>query len=159
MAKNIMGTKPGDPEMEKIRREYATFIKGVVSPPINFPGTPYWKALKSRAAILCMFENMLNQRMKEISKREELKEEEDMLGWCLIESKLSKEQILDLLLSMLFAGHETTTVAISLTIFFLAGCPKADEHLEIAKRKKERGDITLSWEDYKQMEFTQCVSH
>ena len=46
MAKNIMSMNPGEPETEKLRREYITFMKGVVSAPLNFPGTPYWKALK-----------------------------------------------------------------------------------------------------------------
>jgi steroid 22-alpha-hydroxylase len=46
MAKNIMSMDPGEEETERLRREYITFMKGVVSAPLNFPGTPYWKALK-----------------------------------------------------------------------------------------------------------------
>ncbi|XP_020594627.1 cytochrome P450 90B2-like, partial [Phalaenopsis equestris] len=46
MAKNMMSLEPGEPETEKLRREYITFMKGVVSAPLNFPGTSYWKALK-----------------------------------------------------------------------------------------------------------------
>lgn len=46
MAKNILSMEPGKPEIEKIRREYTTFMQGVVSPPLEFPGTPYWKAIK-----------------------------------------------------------------------------------------------------------------
>jgi steroid 22-alpha-hydroxylase len=32
-----------------------------------------------------------------------------------------------------------------------------EEHLEIARRQKLRGECKLSWEDYKEMVFTQCV--
>ena len=32
-----------------------------------------------------------------------------------------------------------------------------EEHLEIARRQKLRGECKLSWEDYKEMDFTQCV--
>jgi cytochrome P450 len=46
MAKNIMSMDPGEEETERLRREYITFMKGVVSAPLNLPGTPYWKALK-----------------------------------------------------------------------------------------------------------------
>jgi steroid 22-alpha-hydroxylase len=46
MAKNIMSMDPGEEETGRLRREYITFMKGVVSAPLNFPGTPYWKALK-----------------------------------------------------------------------------------------------------------------
>ncbi|RWV78275.1 hypothetical protein BHE74_00024853 [Ensete ventricosum] len=48
MAKNIMSMDPCEPETEKLRLEYITFMKGVVSAPLNFPGTPYWKALRVR---------------------------------------------------------------------------------------------------------------
>lgn len=30
--------------------------------------------------------------------------------------------------------------------------------MEIAKRKKQLGESSLTWEDYKRMEFMQCVS-
>ncbi|RRT60114.1 hypothetical protein B296_00025710 [Ensete ventricosum] len=46
MAKNIMSMNPREPETEKLRLEYITFMKGVVSAPLNFPGTAYWRALK-----------------------------------------------------------------------------------------------------------------
>ena len=49
MAKNIMSMDPGEEETERLRLEYITFMKGVVSAPLNFPGTAYWKALKVRA--------------------------------------------------------------------------------------------------------------
>ena len=58
-------------------------------------------------------------------------EEDDLLGWALKQSNLSKEQILDLLLSLLFAGHETSSMALALAIFFLEGCPKAVQELRV----------------------------
>lgn len=58
-------------------------------------------------------------------------EEDDLLGWVLKQSDLSTEQILDLILSLLFAGHETSSVAITLAIFFLEGCPKAVQELRV----------------------------
>ncbi|KAJ4762419.1 cytochrome P450 family protein [Rhynchospora pubera] len=162
MAKNILSMEPGKPEIEKIRREYATFMEGVVSPPLEFPGTPYMKALKSRSEICRVIEGVMDTRMNEMIRHGEMKGYNDMLCWCLTESKLSRVQIVDLLLSMLFAGHETSTVAISLAIFFLGRCPKAfqelrDEHLGVARKKAEKGESKLNYEDYKQMIFTDCV--
>jgi steroid 22-alpha-hydroxylase len=63
---------------------------------------------------------------------EERTEEDDLLGWALKHSNFSKEQILDLLLSLLFAGHETSSMALSLAIFFLEGCPRALEELRVS---------------------------
>ncbi|KAM3336407.1 hypothetical protein ACQJBY_030424 [Aegilops geniculata] len=162
MAKNLMSMDPGEEETEGLRLEYITFMKGVVSAPLKFPGMAYWNALKSRATILGVIERKMEEKLEQMNKEDSSTEADDLLGWALKHSNLSKEQILDLLLSLLFAGHETSSVALALAIFFLEGCPKAvkelrGEHLEIARRQKLRGECKLSWEDYKEMVFTQCV--
>lgn len=46
MAKHIMSLEPGKPETELLKKEYVTFMKGVVSPPLNLPGSAYRKALQ-----------------------------------------------------------------------------------------------------------------
>ncbi|XP_068657358.1 cholesterol 22-monohydroxylase CYP90B52-like [Aristolochia californica] len=163
MAKHIMSMDPGRPETENLKKEYITFMKGVVSPPHNFPGTAYRKALQSRSIILKVIERKMEERLQKANGDRRKVEEDDLLGWVLKQSDLSNEQILDLILSLLFAGHETSSVAIALAIYFLEGCPEAvqqlrEEHLRIAQTKKETGDQrVLGWDDYKQMEFTQFV--
>ncbi|KAF7809734.1 cytochrome P450 90B1 [Senna tora] len=170
MAKHIMSLDPGDLETEQLKKEYVTFMKGVVSAPLNFPGTAYWKALKvyiyiyacSRCTILNFIEGKMEERVKRMKEGNESLEEDDLLNWVLKHSNLSTEQILDLILSLLFAGHETSSVAIALAIYFLPSCPRAiqqlrEEHVEIARAKKEAGEVELTWDDYKRMEFTHCV--
>ncbi|XWS33757.1 hypothetical protein CRYUN_Cryun22dG0110700 [Craigia yunnanensis] len=162
MAKNIMSMDPGHPETELLKKEYVTFMKGVVSAPLNLPGTAYRKALQSRSTILKFIEKRLEERIRKTKEGKENPEEDDLLESVLKHSNLSTEQILDLILSLLFAGHETSSVAIALAIYFLPGCPMAiqqlrEEHLEIARAKKQSGEMELNWDDYKKMEFTQCV--
>ncbi|KAK9164127.1 hypothetical protein Syun_005029 [Stephania yunnanensis] len=160
MAKHIMSMDPGKPETENLKREYITFMKGVVSAPLNFPGTAYRKALQSRSTILKVIERKMEERIQKIGDNgsEKVVEEDDLLGWVLKHANLSTEQILDLILSLLFAGHETSSVSISLAIYFLQACPEAEEHIQISRAKnKAGGESWLNWEDYKKMEFTQCV--
>ncbi|KAL4351868.1 hypothetical protein GQ457_06G039810 [Hibiscus cannabinus] len=162
MAKNIMSMDPGHAETEQLKKEYVTFMKGVVSAPLNLPGTAYRKALQSRSTILKFIERKMEERRTKLKEGKENTEEDDLLEWVLKHSNLSTEQILDLILSLLFAGHETSSVAITLAIYFLPGCPMAiqqlrEEHLEIARAKNKSGEIELNWDDYKKMEFTQCV--
>ncbi|CAN6976826.1 unnamed protein product [Brassica rapa subsp. trilocularis] len=177
MAKHIMSMDPGEEETEHLKKEYVTFMKGVVSAPLNLPGTAYRKALQSRGTILKFIEKKMEERKSEIQEEDEEDEAEisrsdhyerkhraddDLLGWVLKHSNLSTEQILDLILSLLFAGHETSSVAIALAIYFLQACPKAvqelrEEHLEIARVKKELGESELNWDDYKKMDFTHSV--
>ncbi|XP_062102387.1 cholesterol 22-monohydroxylase CYP90B51 [Humulus lupulus] len=163
MAKHIMSLDPGVPETEQLKKEYITFMKGVVSPPLNLPGTAYRKALQSRSTILKFINRKMDERVEKMKEGiEDLEEDNDLLGWVLKHSNLSTEQILDLILSLLFAGHETSSVSIALAIYFLPGCPRAiqqlrEEHTEIARAKKQSGETELNWDDYKKMEFTQCV--
>lgn len=74
----------------------------------------------------------MDERIKKMSEGiENLEEDNDLLGWVLKHSNLSTEQILDLILSLLFAGHETSSVAIALAIYFLPGCPRAIQQLRV----------------------------
>ncbi|KMT09034.1 hypothetical protein BVRB_6g137400 [Beta vulgaris subsp. vulgaris] len=165
MAKQILSLNHGEAETEQLKKEYINFMKGVVSAPVNLPGSPYRRALKSRTAILDFIEMKMEEKIKKkkmMNDGSEQKEEDDLLGWVLKYSSLSTEQILDLILSLLFAGHETSSVSIALAIFFLEGSPSAveqlrEEHLMIARAKQQLGEKELNWEDYKKMEFTQCV--
>ena len=123
----------------------------------------------------------MDQRIEKAKEGKEV-EEDDLLGWVLKNSNLSTEKIL--------AGHETSSVAIALAIYFLPSCPNAiqqlrvrkfkklnlfiiiiknynltqilfliqEQHIEIARAKKELGETKLNWDDYRKMEFTQCVS-
>ncbi|KAL5544412.1 hypothetical protein UlMin_008196, partial [Ulmus minor] len=100
MAKHIMSLDPKVPKTEQLKKEYITFMKGVVSPPLNLPGTAYRKALY-------FIKQKMDQRIKKAKEGKEVKED-DLLGWVLKNSNLSTEQILSLILSLLFAGHETS---------------------------------------------------
>ncbi|CAL5197606.1 unnamed protein product [Lathyrus oleraceus] len=162
MAKQIMSLDPWNLETEELKKEYVSFMKGVVSAPLNLPGTAYRKALKSRNTILKFIEGKMEERVKRRQEGKKGLEENDLLNWVMKHSNLSTEQILDLILSLLFAGHETSSIAISLAIYFLPGCPQAmqqlrEEHREIVRYKKKVGEVELTWNDYKNMEFTHCV--
>lgn len=93
----------------------------------------FYCSLQSRAAILGVIERKMEERVEKLSKEDASVEQDDLLGWALKQSNLSKEQILDLLLSLLFAGHETSSMALALAIFFLEGCPKAVQELRVQR--------------------------
>ncbi|KAK4262182.1 hypothetical protein QN277_027767 [Acacia crassicarpa] len=162
MAKNILSLEPDHPEAEALKKAYAHFMKGLVALPLNFPGTAYRKALQSRFTIRELIEKKVEQRIGQNIKEGDEGWDDDLLGWVLRNSNLTSEQMLDFILGMLFAGHETSSVAISLALHFLPGCPQAvqqlrEEHREIARTKREAGEVELTWDDYRRMEFTHCV--
>ncbi|ONK76129.1 uncharacterized protein A4U43_C03F24240 [Asparagus officinalis] len=163
MVKNILSMRPGEPETERLRFLYMAFMKGVISLPLNFPGTAYRKAIQSRATILKTIERLMKERIEQKEAGTDKIGEGDLLGFVLEQSNLDAEQFGDLLLGLLFGGHETSSTAITMVLYFLHDSPKAvehlrEEHLEIVRKKKARGETgPLTWEDYKQMDFSQCV--
>lgn len=74
----------------------------------------------------------MEERIGKMGEGVENLDDDDLLGWVQKHSDLSKEQILDLVLSLLFAGHETSSVSIALAIYFLQGCPKAIQQLRVS---------------------------
>ncbi|XP_020256267.1 cytochrome P450 90B1-like [Asparagus officinalis] len=162
MVKQLMSMDPGMPETEQLRSEYVFFMKGMASIPLNLPWTAFRRALQSRSAILKIMGQKLDERVRKLQEGVQGLEEDDLLASVAKHPHLTRDQILDLILSMLFAGHETSSAAISLAIYFLQSSPKVlqqlrEEHTKIANQKKERGETGLNWDDYKQMEFTHCV--
>lgn len=74
----------------------------------------------------------MEERIQKLNEGNDLEKlEDDLLGWVQKNSNLSKEQILDLVLSLLFAGHETSSVSIALAIYFLEACPNAVRQLRV----------------------------
>ncbi|XP_057820740.2 cholesterol 22-monohydroxylase CYP90B52 isoform X2 [Cryptomeria japonica] len=159
MAKQILSFNSGEPETDDLMKEYFTFMKGVISAPINFPGTSYRRALKSRSKILEGVKKIMEERKKRVDIHYD-----DLLSNVMKDGRLSTEQILDLILNILFAGHETSAVALTLCLYFLLKFPLVidslrSEHLDIARRKQQQEpkDLRLNWDDYKRMEFTHNV--
>ena len=75
--------------------------------------------------------NGLILRAIELSPDQELKESKDLVLFIIIIKNYNLTQILFLI---------------------------QEQHIEIARAKKELGETKLNWDDYRKMEFTQCVS-
>lgn len=165
MVKNILSMNPGEPETERLRMLYMSFMKGVISIPLNLPGTAYRKAIqvykihdawyfqqidlwicvtkffslcfvmagvKSRATILKAIECLMEDRIAKKKAGTDEIGEADLLGFVLEQSNLDAGQFGDLLLGLLFGGHETSSTAITLAVYFLEQCPKAVQQLRVS---------------------------
>uniref|UniRef100_M1A531 Cytochrome P450 n=1 Tax=Solanum tuberosum TaxID=4113 RepID=M1A531_SOLTU len=115
---------------ENMCENFVAFIKGLVSFPIYFPGTAYYKCLQGRKKILKMLKRMLEER-----KSQPRKEQSDFFDYVLEELQ-SKDTILtegialDLMFVLLFVSFETTSWAITLAIKFLHEHPLALKELK-----------------------------
>ncbi|KAK9698625.1 hypothetical protein RND81_08G118700 [Saponaria officinalis] len=143
---------------ENLRDNFVAFIKGLISFPLNIPGTAFHKCLQGRKRAMTMLKNMLQERRMTPSKQKR-----DFYDFVLEE--LSKEGTLltegialDLMFVLLFASFETTSLALTLAMKFLTDYPLVlktltEEH-EAIIRKRENKDSPLTWNEYKSMTFT-----
>lgn len=102
------------------------------------------REFQSRSTILKFIERKIEERRRRKADGRDGSEQDDLLSSVLKQSNLSKEQILDLILSLLFAGHETSSVSIALAIYFLEACPEAVEELKVRSRRPHKSRKTTS---------------
>ncbi|XP_042426513.1 cytochrome P450 90B2-like isoform X1 [Zingiber officinale] len=162
MVKNILSIGPEDHLIERLRKEYNTFTRGLVSFPLKIPGTRYWKGLKSRRILLEILFQEIEERRIASGDKGGSKKKDDFLGWVIKNTDYSVEKIGDMMLHTLFAAHDTSSRAICLMIYFLDNCPKAiaelkEEFAGVITSKQQSGGSKLTYEDYKSMNFTQSV--
>ncbi|XP_057976089.1 cytochrome P450 87A3 [Malania oleifera] len=149
-----------DPEnsSENLRENFVAFIRGLISFPLDIPGTAYHKCLQGRKKAMRMLKNILEERCTMPRKRQL-----DFFDYVLEELEkegtiLTEAIALDLMFVLLFASFETTSLALTLAIKFLSDHPLVlkelmEEH-EAIIRKRQNVDSGLTWKEYKSMTFT-----
>ncbi|XP_077247527.1 cytochrome P450 87A3-like isoform X2 [Tasmannia lanceolata] len=159
-AKKLISYDPAK-SSENLRLNFVAFIQGLISFPVNIPGTAYHKCLEGRKKAMKMLKNMLAERRALPERRhgdffdyvvDELKKERTVL---------TEEIALDLMFVLLFASFETTSLALTLAIKFLTDHPLALEKLteehEAILSGRENKDSEITWKEYKSMTFTSQV--
>ncbi|XP_006300459.2 cytochrome P450 87A3 isoform X2 [Capsella rubella] len=155
--KKLMGLDQGK-YSDKLRDCFAAFNDGLISFPINIPGTAYHKCLEGRERAMKMLRDMLQERRENPRENpsdffdyviEELKKEDTLL---------TEEIALDLMFVLIFTSFETTSYSLTLAIKFLSDDPSilkslTEEH-EAILRNREDANSGLTWKEYKSMTYT-----
>ncbi|THG06867.1 taxadiene 5-alpha hydroxylase [Camellia sinensis] len=149
-------------------------LEGVFALPISFPGSKFSRAKKARKEIENVLVDIVQQKRKEMeesSRRgEEEGEEEEEEGSMLlsrlvvglIRGEITEEEVVDNVVLLVFAAHDTTSFAIAMTFRMLAHHPNCfslllQEHMEILSNKRGGGE-NLTLEDTKKMKYTWQVA-
>ncbi|GAB2260557.1 hypothetical protein Droror1_Dr00011412 [Drosera rotundifolia] len=148
---------------EELEREYTTLNHGIRSMAINLPGFAYRKALKSRKKLVAVFQSVLDERRK---KGRDLERKKDMMD-ALMEvedgegRRLTDEEIIDVLIMYLNAGHESSGHTIMWATVLLERHPgilkKAKEEQELIARNRAREQKGLTLKDIRKMEYLSKV--
>ncbi|KAI3798265.1 hypothetical protein L1987_33536 [Smallanthus sonchifolius] len=145
----------------KLGSLFNVFLKGVVELPIEFPWTRFYSVMKAAAAIRTELMMIIKARRVELEEGK-ASASQDLLSHLLTSSDengryLTEKDIANNILLLLFAGHDTSIVSITLLIKSLGEHPDVydkvlKEQLEISK-EKEAGEL-LKWEDIRKMKYS-----
>eukprot|EP00252_Welwitschia_mirabilis_P008815 TRINITY_DN20_c0_g2_i1.p1 TRINITY_DN20_c0_g2~~TRINITY_DN20_c0_g2_i1.p1 ORF type:complete len:486 (-),score=47.66 TRINITY_DN20_c0_g2_i1:106-1563(-) len=165
LACSLFASIDSDEEQEELSKHYFDLVRAFLQLPIDLPGSRFRKGKRAREAILEKFKALFTERREALLKGE-ISSSYDLLSVLLTyrdedENGLSDGEIKDNILTLLFAGHDTTNSGITFLIKLLAENPKWSElvfkeQTEIASSKKE-GEA-LTWDDLQRMKHTWRVA-
>jgi brassinosteroid-6-oxidase 2 len=157
--RQIAGISAG-PLSDALKAELYTLVLGTFSLPINIPGTNYSKGLQV-LFIACIPENIRRKSRAELSpltaavfvfqarkklvamlrqmiadRRSSGCAQDDMLDALLsgnegTRAKLTDDQIIDLLITLIYSGYETVSTTSMMAVKYLSDNPKALEQIRV----------------------------
>lgn len=108
---------------------FKTMVDGIWSVPINLPFTRYSHSLKASAKVQQMLKQLLKEKREKMEKEDQEEEQQDLVT-CLLSMKnkdkeqaLSEDEIVHNIIILMVAGHDTTTILITLMIRVLGSNP------------------------------------
>ncbi|KAL5795165.1 hypothetical protein ACOSP7_003759 [Xanthoceras sorbifolium] len=161
----IFLSSESEPVMEALEREYTTLNYGVRAMAINLPGFVYHKALKARKKLVAILQSAVDERRNQ-KKGQTWTKNKDMLDALLnVEDekgrKLDDEEIIDILLMYLNAGHESSGHIIMWSTVLLQQHPeflaKAKAEQERIVKKRPPTQKGLSLKEVREMEYLSNV--
>ncbi|KAH7533746.1 hypothetical protein FEM48_Zijuj04G0164400 [Ziziphus jujuba var. spinosa] len=140
-------------------------LEGVFAPPIQFPGSKFSRARKARLEIKKMLVEVVREMRKQMEEKQEGGEAGGMLLSRLvagmIRGEISEEEVVDNVVLLVFAAHDTTSFAIAMTFKMVYQHPNChglllQEHADIMMNKRHGENLTL--DDIKKMKYTWQVA-
>ncbi|KAL2925659.1 Beta-amyrin 28-monooxygenase [Bienertia sinuspersici] len=138
---------------------------GIISIPIDFPGTPFNKAIKAANIIRKELRMIINQRKIDLAEKKATPTQDILSHMLTVRDDngqhMNEMDIADKILGLLIGGHDTASVVITFIIKYLAELPHIyngvyKEQMEIAKSKAP-GEL-LKWEDIQKMKYSWNVA-
>ncbi|XP_047959578.1 abscisic acid 8'-hydroxylase 3-like [Salvia hispanica] len=165
----IMSLEPTGEEQEKFRSNFKIISSCFASLPFKIPGTAFYRGIKARDRMYAMLDATISQRRKgEVFQQDFLqsllkkhsKDSSEADDNNDDDNKLTDKQLKDNILTLLVAGHDTTTAALTWLIKFLAENPAVlerlrEEHKQIESSREDGSSLT--WSEVNNMPYTAKV--
>ncbi|KAM2622952.1 hypothetical protein FF1_027941 [Malus domestica] len=162
----IFLSSESEPVMEALEREYTVLNYGVRAMAINLPGFAYHKALKARKNLVAIFQSIVDERRAQRKSGNYYVKKKDMMDAMLdVEdddgSKLTDEDIIDVLLMYLNAGHESSGHTIMWATVFLQANPEAFQRAKVEQegilKRRPPTQKGLTLKEYREMDYLSKV--
>ncbi|XP_038681210.1 taxadiene 5-alpha hydroxylase [Tripterygium wilfordii] len=139
-------------------------LQGVFAAPVKLPGSRFSRAKKARQQIENMLAIIVRDKRKEMENVLTDEKEGSLLTRLvagMIRGEISEEEVIDNVVLLVFAAHDTTSFAIAMTFKMLAHHPNChslliQEQFDINSKKRAGENLTL--EDMKKMNYTWQVA-
>lgn len=136
IANMLVSLEPEGEEQEKFRANFKVISSSFASLPLKVPGTAFHRGLKARNRMYAMLDSVIARRR---SRREgEAAAPSDFLQTLLRKhagdeaDKLTDAQLKDNILTLLVAGHDTTTAGLTWLVKFLGENPDVLDKLRVS---------------------------
>ncbi|CAI9099010.1 OLC1v1035754C1 [Oldenlandia corymbosa var. corymbosa] len=152
-------------EVAKLLEPFNVLASGLISVPIDLPGTPFNKAIKASNQIRKQLLAIIKQRKLDLAEGK-ASPTQDIMSHMLTTSdengKFMQElDVADKILGLLIGGHDTASSACCFIVKYLAELPEIyqevyNEQMEIMKSKAP-GEL-LNWDDIQKMKYSWNVA-
>ncbi|KAM5562360.1 abscisic acid 8'-hydroxylase 3 [Rosa sericea] len=161
----IMSLEPAGEEQEKFRANFKLISSSFASLPFKIPGTAFHSGIQARDRMYAMLDSIISKRRNGEGFQQDFLESlimkhSKVAGSEDDKDKLTDKQLKDNVLTLLVAGHDTTTAALTWLIKFLGENPAVleqlrDEHQQIQANRGNGADLT--WSEVNNMPYTAKV--
>lgn len=146
---------------ENLTGDISRLYQGLMSLPINIPGTTFHESLKSQKKLLNIIEREITERIASpgIRKRDLL---DHLLEDMKTQTFLTRDFITYLMVALMVASLETVSTGLTMTIKLITESPRAVQELikeneEALRNRRISGKEEITWEEYKSMAYTMQV--
>ncbi|KAF5751278.1 3-epi-6-deoxocathasterone 23-monooxygenase-like isoform X2 [Tripterygium wilfordii] len=158
LVKVLISLDPGE-EMKLLKKQFQEFISGLMSLPVNVPGTQLHRSLQAKKKMVKLVQKIMqSKRVGGIPMVPR-----DVVDVLLNDAseQLTDGLIADNMIDMMIPGEDSVPVLMTLAVKFLSDCPAAlqqlqEENMKLKRHKDEVGE-KLCWSDYLSLPFTQTV--
>ncbi|RVW82084.1 Beta-amyrin 28-oxidase [Vitis vinifera] len=149
----------------KFEKPFHVLASGLITVPIDLPGTPFHRAIKASNFIRKELRAIIKQRKIDLAEGK-ASQNQDILSHMLLATDedgchMNEMEIADKILGLLIGGHDTASAAITFLIKYMAELPHIyekvyEEQMEIANSKAP-GEL-LNWDDVQNMRYSWNVA-